>query len=75
MSELASPDEPFIAASGGNRGRRKAAAQTHGVNTIAETSARAAAPILVGACESQLLRVCRPRPSEPFIENLKLRTA
>jgi hypothetical protein len=71
MSELASPDEP----SGANRGRRKAAARARGVHTFAGTSARAAAPIPVGACESQLLRVCRLRPSEPFIENLKLGTA
>jgi hypothetical protein len=72
MSKL-SPDEPSIAESGANPGGRKSAAQeARGAQTLALTSPPAATPVRAG--ESKL-RVCRPQPSEPFIENLKLGTA
>jgi len=75
MSEQ-SPDEPSIAATRADPGRRKAAAQeARGAHTFAVTSAPTATPLPVGASENQLLRVCRLQTSEPFIENLKPGTA
>jgi hypothetical protein len=75
MSKLA-PDDPSIAASGSDPGRRKSVAQeARGARTFAVTSAPAATPIPLGAGESQFLRVWRLQPSEPFVENLKLGTA
>jgi hypothetical protein len=69
MAELTSLDEPSIAATRADPGRRNAATQeARGAQSLAVTSAPAAMPIPIGVGGSQFLRVWL-QPSEPFIEN------